>query len=194
MPLERGQRASVTPETDEIRLIDRIAAGDKLAFETLYRRYFPRLSRFLGRMTRSAALIEELTNDTMLVVWQKAASFDGSCKVSTWIFSIAYRKGLKGIKLSDEPLESDAELYMDPGETGPEQELNRRQLRRQVEHALNQLPLAQRLVMVLTYYHEMAYGDIADILDCPVNTVKTRMFHARHRLKDLLPNEKGHLP
>lgn len=194
MPLERGRQASVTIETEEVRLIGSIAAGDKLAFETLYRCYFPRLSRFLGRMTRSPALIEEIVNDTMLVVWQKAASFDGSCKVSTWIFSIAYRKGLKGIKLSDEPLESDAELYAGPADTGPEQELDRQQLRQQVEQALNQLPLAQRLVMVLTYYHEMAYGEIADILDCPVNTVKTRMFHARHRLRDLLPEEKGNLP
>lgn len=189
---ERGKLASASSETEELRLIGQIAAGDKLAFEALYRRYFPRLSRFLGRMTRSAPLVEEAVNDTMLVVWQKAASFDGSCKLSTWIFAIAYRKGLKGIRQSDEPLESDAELYVDDS-AGPEQALKRQQLHRRVMHALDQLPLPQRLVMVLTYFHEMAYGDIADVLDCPVNTVKTRMFHARHRLQDLLSNEKGNL-
>ena len=56
--------------------------------------------------------------------------------------------------------------------------------------ALDALPAAQRAVMVLTYYHDMAYADIAEIVECPLNTVKTRMFHARHRLKDLLWNER----
>jgi len=182
--------ALTASDTDEVHLLGRIAAGDKLAFEALYRTYFPRLSRFVGRMARSAPLIEEVVNDTMLVVWQKAASFDGSCKPSTWIFAIAYRKTLKSLKASDEPVESDAALYQDDGDRQPEQLFSRQQLQHSVALALDQLPAAQRAVMVLTYYHEMAYGDIADIVECPLNTVKTRMFHARHRLKDLLWNER----
>ena len=177
-------------DTDETYLLGKIAAGDKLAFEALYRVYFPRLSRFIGRMARSATLIEEVVNDTMLVVWQKAASFDGSCKPSTWIFAIAYRKTLKGLKASDEPVDSDAALYEDDSANQPEQTVNRQQLQQTVADALDQLPAAQRAVMVLTYYHDMAYSDIAEIVECPLNTVKTRMFHARHRLKDLLWTER----
>ena len=56
----------------EACLVGRIAAGDRRAFEALYRAYFPRLTRFLQRMTRSSALIEEIVNDTLLVVWRKA--------------------------------------------------------------------------------------------------------------------------
>jgi hypothetical protein len=67
----------------EVRLLGRIAAGDRHAFEALYRAYFPRLARFLNRMTRNSLLIEEIVNDTLLVVWQKAARFDGSSKAST---------------------------------------------------------------------------------------------------------------
>jgi RNA polymerase sigma factor (sigma-70 family) len=177
------------PETDEARLLARVAGGDRHAFETLYRGYFPRLTRFLGRMTRSLSLIEEVVNDTMLVVWQKAASYDGSCKVSTWVFAIAYRKALKGIRQSDDPVDSDADLYEAESDCGPEQELSQQQLQHSVAQALDALPLAQRTVMVLTYYHDMAYGEIAAIVDCPVNTVKTRMFHARHRLKGLLAEQ-----
>jgi len=179
-----------SPDADEVGLLGRVAAGDQLAFEALYRVYFPRLSRFVGRMTRNPPLIEEIVNDTMLVVWQKAASFDGSCKPSTWIFAIAYRKTLKGLKASDEPVESDAALYEDESGNQPEQMLSRQQLQQSVADALDALPAAQRAVMVLTYYHEMAYNDIAEVVDCPLNTVKTRMFHARHRLKDLLWNER----
>jgi RNA polymerase sigma-70 factor (ECF subfamily) len=182
--------ALVGADADETDLLGKIAAGDKLAFEALYRAYFPRLSRFIGRMARSATLIEEVVNDTMLVVWQKAASFDGSCKPSTWIFAIAYRKTLKGLKASDEPVDSDATLYEDDSGSQPEQAISRQQLQQTVADALDQLPAAQRAVMVLTYYHDMAYSDIAEIVECPLNTVKTRMFHARHRLKDLLWTER----
>ena len=186
----RSPDTGSSPELDEARLLTRIAAGDKLAFETLYRGYFSRLQRFLRRLARSPELIEEVINDTMLVVWQKAASYDGSCKVSTWVFAIAYRKALKGLKLSDEPLESDPGQYLDETGRQPEQELDRRQLQQSVAQALEQLPLAQRVVAVLAYYHEMGYSDIADVLDCPLNTVKTRMFHARQKLKESLANER----
>lgn len=180
----------MTPDSDDAQLLGRIAAGDRRAFEALYRTYFPRLARFAGRMVRNPALIEEVVNDTMLVVWQKAASFDGSCKPSTWIFAIAYRKTLKGLRQTDEPVESDASLYEDEGDSRPEQVFSRQQLQQTVAEALDALPAAQRAVMVLTYYHDMAYSDIAGIVECPLNTVKTRMFHARHRLKDLLWNER----
>ena len=190
MQQTQGLSTGSTPDTDEARLLGSIAAGDRAAFEKLYRVYFSRLTRFIGRMTRNAPLIEEIVNDTMLVVWQKAATFDGSCKPSTWIFAIAYRKTLKGLRGSDEPVESDASLYEDESGNQPEQTMDRQQLQQTVAEALDQLPPAQRAVMVLTYYHEMAYSDIAEVVACPVNTVKTRMFHARHRLKDLLWNER----
>ena len=190
MQQTQGLSKDSTPDADEAHLLARVAGGDRSAFEQLYRTYFSRLSRFIGRMTRNAPLIEEVVNDTMLVVWQKAASFDGSCKPSTWIFAIAYRKTLKGLRGGDDPVESDASLYEDESGNQPEQTLDRLQLQATVAGALDQLPAAQRAVMVLTYYHEMAYSDIAEVVDCPVNTVKTRMFHARHRLKDLLWNER----
>lgn len=190
MQQTQGRTIGSTADADEVCALARVAAGDRKAFEALYRTYFSRLSRFVGRMTRSAPLIEEIINDTMLVVWQKAASFDGSCKPSTWIFAIAYRKTLKGLRASDDPIESDASLYEDDSGNQPEQAINRQQLQQTVADALDQLPAAQRAVMVLTYYHEMAYSDIAEVVECPVNTVKTRMFHARHKLKDLLWNER----
>lgn len=177
-------------ESDEVRLLTQIAAGDRLAFESLFRAYYPRLTRFIGRLARNPALIEEVVSDTLLVVWQKAATFDGSCKVSTWVFAIAYRKALKGLNLSDDPVDADNTLLEDESGHQPEQELSRHQLRRTVLDALDALPAAQRVVVALTYYHDMAYQEIAEIVGCPVNTVKTRMFHARRRLQDTLASEK----
>ena len=173
-------------ESNEVRLVGLIAGQDPHAFEVLYRIYFPRLARFLDRMTRSTHLIEEIVNDTMWVVWQKAHTFNHTSKVSTWIFSIAYRKALKAIQYLDEPVEFDFEQCASDGAQQPEHEMQRRQLQKIVGGALDALPEEQRTVVNLTYYHAMEYIEIAEIMDCPVNTIKTRMFHARRRLKSLL--------
>lgn len=176
-------------EANEVRLVARIEQGDRDAFAQLYRAYFPRLARFLDRMTRNPGLIEEIINDTLLVVWQRADSFNHSSKVSTWIFAIAYRKALKGLRELDEPVESAPdEMTGDPaGE--PEIALSKLQLQHMVACALDALPALQRTVVNLAYYHGMGYEEIAAIMDCPVNTVKTRMFSARTRLRVLLAGQ-----
>jgi len=169
----------------DARLIAGICRGDRHAFQELYRLYFPRLARFLGRMTRNAPLIEEIINDTLLVVWQKAQTYDGSSKVSTWIFGIGYRQGLKALRGLDEPVESTVEEPCGP-EMEPEHAVAGKQLQQGVSAALDTLPLEQRMVVSLAYFHDMPYQEIADTMGCPVNTVKTRMFHARQRLKAVL--------
>jgi RNA polymerase sigma-70 factor (ECF subfamily) len=177
----------VAGDDGEARLIARVAAGELAAFETLYRLYHPRLSRFLERVTRRPALVDELFNDTMLVVWNQAGRYNGQSKVSTWIFAIAYRKSLKALAALDEAIDDPhADEHEAPG-PGPEQQLSLQQLRERLSMALDQLSAEHRAVVALTYVHGMGYREIADIVDCPLDTVKTRMFHARRRLKAMLP-------
>jgi len=173
-------------ELRDVQLVSRIAERDLRAFDALYRQFFPRLVRFLDRMTKNTAVIEEVINDTLFVVWEKAHTYNQTCKVSTWIFSIAYRKALKSIHKMDEPADFDFDLFA--AETGeqPDSQLSQRQLQHCVSQALDAISPDQRTVVNLTYYHGMDYQEIAQIMDCPVNTVKTRMFHARGRLKNLL--------
>jgi RNA polymerase sigma factor (sigma-70 family) len=173
----------------EACLVGRIAAGDRRAFEALYRAYFPRLARFLQRMTRSAPLIEEVVNDTLLVVWRKAATFDGSSKVSTWIFAIAYRRACKALQAVDEPVDGGADEREGSDADRPDWQLERLRLAHAVDAALAALPLAQRTAFQLTFYHDMSYTEIAEIMECPVNTIKTRLFHARKRLAVLLDGQ-----
>ena len=184
-------RADSAGERGEVALIGQIVDGDREAFQTLYRAYFPRLARFLDRMTRNTPLIEEIINDTMMVVWQKAATYDHSSKVSTWIFAIAYRQGLKAVKGADEPVEDDDE-QQGAAWCEPEFALSQLQLKQGIVVALDALPLEQRMAVSLTYFHDMDYKEIAETMGCPVNTVKTRMFHARRRLRDLLSAHMEH--
>ncbi len=186
MPPSSTATPQKTAPADDSRLIALVVGGDKHAFELLYRSYFPRLGRFLNAMTRSVPLIEEVINDTMLVVWQSAQRFDGSCKLSTWIFAIAYRTACKAIRGLDEAHDCDVEALEGDASSEPGHELDQQQLRHAIGLALADLPPTQRAVVLLTYHHDMSYADIADIMDCPVNTVKTRMFHARRRLRQLL--------
>ena len=173
-------------EGDEVRLVGLIAAGESSAFEQLYRAYHPRLTRFLERVMRRRGLMEEVLNDTLLVVWHCAGSYDRTSKVSTWIFAIAYRKALKALQRLDEPLADDQVVERVDLGPGPEQQLSGWQLHVALVRALDDLSPEHRAVVDLTYFHGIGYREIAEIVDCPVDTVKTRMFHARRRLKRLL--------
>ena len=173
-------------ERAEALLVQRVALGELPAFEQLYRAYHPRLTRFLDRLTRRPGLVGELLNDTMLVVWNRAGTYNGRCKVSTWVFAIAYRKAMKALGRWDEPVPSEPSDEPALPETGPEQQLAQSQLRGLLVRALDGLSAEQRAVVTLTYLHGVGYREIGEIVGCPVDTVKTRMFHARRRLKTLL--------
>ena len=181
-PVDAGEPA-------ERRLIGRVAVGDLRAFEQFYRAYHARLTRFLDRMTRQRVLVEEVLNDTMLVVWNRSDRFDGSSKVSTWVFAIAYRKALKALQRQDEAVEDETRDERPGLSAGPEQQAQAGQVKAQLVRALDALSVDHRAVIELTYFHGMGYREIAQIVDCPVDTVKTRMFHARRRLRALLAGD-----
>ncbi len=184
---EPGKLASRTTEDEEVRLIGRTAGGELRAFETLYRLYHPRISRFLERVTRRPTLVEELLNDTMLVVWRRADSYNGLSKVSTWIFAIAYRKALKALKQLDEPVGRRGGRRAPVARRRPRAKPRLRPVARRADPRARRPVGGAPRVIALTYFHDMGYQEISEIVDCPVDTVKTRAFHARRRLRALLP-------
>ena len=186
---KREDRTRVPTGQDDARLIARIVTGDRRAFETLYRLYYPRLSHFLIRMLRRPTVVEEVLNDTLLIVWNKAETYNGLSKVSTWIFAIAYRRALKALRRVDDPMEDTFAEYRESGEPGPEQLLGRSQVSVLLTEALTGLSHDHRTVVDLAYFHEMGYREIAEIMDCPVDTVKTRMYHARRNLRASLSGQ-----
>jgi RNA polymerase sigma factor (sigma-70 family) len=171
---------------DERQLLERVKAGDVDAFERLYRIYQPRLARFLTNLVKRPQIVEEVLDDTMMVVWQTSGSFRGTSKLSTWVFAIAYRKALKARSRWPDPIDEDQRDTRISEEPAPDAELERGRVRNVLVSAMDALSPEQRAVVDLTYFHDLGYRDIADILGCPVDTVKTRMFHARRRLKQAL--------
>jgi RNA polymerase sigma-70 factor (ECF subfamily) len=169
----------------EVELIARIGEGDRKAFEELYNLYHRRMARFLTRLTHRYDIAEEVINDTFWVVWRKARTFRGDSQPSTWILGIAYRKARNAFRASARLAEQNLEATELPltteGSSGTEE------LRDWLGQALAQLPIEQRLAVELCYELGHSCEEISVIMNCPVNTVKTRLFHARGKLQKLLP-------
>lgn len=175
-------------DDDDLTLVRRIVARDRQAFETLYQRYAPRLYGYLVKWLGPQDVIEEVLDDVMMVVWQQAHRFDYTSRLSTWMFGIAYHKALKArSRLGHQPPPPPEALPEEASdEADPSAALHQRELRAVVAQALATLSPQHRAVVELTFYHEHSYQEIATIMGCPVNTVKTRMWHARQRLMPLL--------
>ena len=180
-PTYRGA-TGIARETD---LIARIAEGDRKAFEELYYLYHRRLARFLTRLTRRYDIAEEVVNDTFWVVWRKAKTFRGDSQPSTWILGIAYRKARNAFRSSARLAEKNLQAELLP--PTDEEPAGTEELRDWLTRALAELPVEQRLAVELCYELGYSCEEIAKIMDCPVNTVKTRLFHARAKLQRLLP-------
>ena len=181
-----------TPATPEEAWIRRIAESqDRAALAALYREYQPRLVRFLGRVTRHEALIEEVINDTLWIVWQRAADYRGDARVSTWIMGIAYRVAMKALRDQDDPCwrgNSDDSELENLLVTDPRAD---RETRDWVAKGLARLPPDQRLTVELVYGQGHTLEETAAIMECPVGTAKARLFHARVKLRNLLPELAG---
>jgi len=179
---------AVTVEAStDINLLNRIAAGDKLAMQALFARHRTGTYRWLLRMVHDEALAEDLLSEVFLDVWRQANRFEGRSSVSTWLMSIARFKALSARrrKTEDELTEKIEGTIADPA-NDPEvalQEKNRSELLRE---ALTRLSPEHREIIDLIYYHEKSSSECADILGIPAGTVKTRMFYARKKLAELV--------
>ncbi len=172
-----------------MRLIARVADGDRQAFRELYARYEPRLTRFLFNFVRQPQMIEEVLDDTLMVVWERADRFKGESRLSTWIFAIAYRKAMKALRRYDAPVEDHGAQDRASPDADPEQGYGHKRLHALIRKAMTSLSPDHRAVVDLTYFHDLGYREIAEIMECPVDTVKTRMFYARRHLKRCLEGE-----
>ena len=181
--------AASSDEPDRL-LLQRISAGDRSALCELYEKHYHSVLGFMRRITGRLDLAQEGVNDVMLVVWRNSASFNGHSKVSTWIMGIAYRKALKQLarskRWSSRLATVDVDNWIEHSEVAGHTS-DHGELRDLVERGLNALSPEHRAVIELTYFADCSYQDIAAIAGCPINTVKTRMFHARARLRKLLP-------
>ncbi len=177
----------------EAHLLKEVADGNEAAFTELFKLYQPRLVSFFLQRTRDRHASEELSQETMVVVWERATTFDENARPSSWIFGIGYRKYLewrrksaKSQKLFQTEAERDVEILPHRAGTGVSGQLGQEELMQQVRHALKALTEEHRTVMELTFQQGLSYDEIAQILGIKPGTVKSRMFYAKQQLKEVL--------
>ena len=163
----------------ELELLRQVAAGDRTAFKELYLIYHRRLARFLMRMTSRHDLIEEVINDTLWTVWLKAGDF----AATRWSRPGSSASRIGG-RSSAAPARPPRPMLVEEVAVAPDAQLEDEN-RQWLGQALAELPLEQRMVMEFSYLMGHSCEEIAQIMQCPVNTVKTRMFHAREKLRSL---------
>jgi RNA polymerase sigma-70 factor (ECF subfamily) len=182
-------------DLENAALIALVASGDRAAFEKLYLAHHDRLSRFLARFIRSRENREEIINSTFMVVWRNARHFRHASRLSTWIAGIGYRTALKSIRDTKQPMVSRNIEYLTENRLDHAVEYEQKDW---VKKGLDRLPLEQRLILELAYGLGHSVEEIAAITCSPIGTVKTRMFHAREKLRHYLPalgtpSGQGHL-
>ncbi len=170
-------------ELSDLEVIKQIAEGDKRALATLYSRHSARTFKFLLRLTSNKAAAEDLTHDVFLEVWRGASRFEARSTVATWILSIARFKALDARRKQRTLTEHDL-----PGRAEPSPELTAMQASSSnyMRECLTQLSEEHREIIDLVYYHEKSVAEVSTLLGIPENTVKTRMFYARKKLKEKL--------
>jgi RNA polymerase sigma factor (sigma-70 family) len=181
---------AIEPISDE-ELLRRLRGGDTSAGEALARRYYPTLMRYLVRVASSSHMAEELHQQTWLSVLEHIDKFDATSNsggFKAWLFRIATNKANDTWRSRGREKVAKAGLKLVTQEEAPDasNRLQASEQEQKLKRAIAQLPENQRQVLLLRYYSEMKFVEIAEMLGCPLNTALGRMHKAMLKLKELM--------
>ena len=196
VPLSEVDGLGGAPEAVDAKeraLLKRIANNDHMAMHRFVLLYETRLTHFLRRFTRRHELVEEIVNDTMFFVWKGANNFRFESRVSTWVIGVAYRRAMCTFR--GESRRRIGGAHLAEGDEWPSDEVqDRLETSEWLESELVKLPLEQKTALELMYHVGYSCKEVAKIMGCPTGTVKTRIFHARRKLRFALPVAAGLRP
>jgi len=211
MSTDESLQEPAAPSDSDAMLVERTVAGDQKAFELLVIKYQRRIQRLIGRMVRDVDLVEDIAQETFIRAYRALAQFRGEAQFYTWLYRIAVntaKKALMELKRdptvsensfksgqSDESDEtSPLENELISSET-PEAVLAGKEIAQMVNAAMEALPEELRQAITLREIEGLSYEEIAEVMNCPIGTVRSRIFRAREaisaRIKPLLENQSG---
>ncbi|MGL4637510.1 MAG: sigma-70 family RNA polymerase sigma factor [Beijerinckiaceae bacterium] len=181
------QRTAPSQSTEDDDLVIRIADGDELAMRVLYARHHVKIYRFVLRLVRDEMAAEDTISEVFLDVWRQAGRFEGRSSVTTWLLAMARNKAWSALRKRRETgVEEGVAEQMEDEADDPEVVAQKADKGAAMRACINRLTPDHREVIDLVYYQETTLEEVAVILDIPENTVKTRLFHARKKLSELL--------
>jgi len=180
------RRPATAKDNSDGALVAKIASGNRLAMQVLFARHHARIYRFVLRLLGSEALAEDVTSEVFLDVWRQAHRFEARSAVTTWLLAIARHKALAELRRRPEPPSDAGSMDASDPADNPEATFAIKHRGEILRNCLTRLSPRHREIIDLVYYHEKSVQEAAAILGVPGNTVKTRMFHARKKLSELL--------
>lgn len=212
-----GARASVSDIQEsaaqvdvDAALVERVQRGDQRAFELLVVKYQRRIERLIARMVRDVDLVEDIAQETFIRAYRALPNFRGESAFYTWLYRIAVNTAKKAmVSLKRDPLLTEAAMGSsdDDGDEGsrldndasdgetPESLMASRQIADTVNAAISALSEDLRQAITLREIEGLSYEEIAEVMDCPIGTVRSRIFRAREaiatRLRPLLDTRQG---
>jgi RNA polymerase sigma-70 factor (ECF subfamily) len=199
-----------TSQATDLMLVERTVAGDQRAYELLVIKYQRRIQRLIGRMVRDVDLVEDIAQETFIRAYRALAQFRGEAQFYTWLYRIAVNTAKKALgDLKRDPLVSQSALRGgtdDEDETSalenelttsetPETVLAAKEIAATVNSAMEALPDELRQAITLREIEGLSYEEISEVMDCPIGTVRSRIFRAREaisvKVKPLLENQSG---
>jgi RNA polymerase sigma-70 factor (ECF subfamily) len=186
--IDESSRRESGRESPENLLLARVAKGDREAMAQVYARLGRPLFSYLFHMLRQQDLAEDVLQEVMVIVWQKAHTFRGTAQAASWIFGIAHNQALKALRrhasVTFVELEAAADLQNEV--SLPEADILRQTTRQEIAKAMGHLTPEHREVLVLAFFYDFACKEIAAIVGIPLGTVKSRLSYARQALKTAL--------
>ena len=200
-----------SPADTDLMLVERTVAGDQKAYELLVLKYQRRIERLIGRMVRDTDLVEDIAQETFIRAYRALSQFRGEAQFYTWLYRIAVNTAKKAlVDLKRDPLVSETALRgggaEDEDETSaveneltsaetPETVLAAKEIAAAVNSAMEALPDELRQAVTLREIDGLSYEEIAEVMNCPIGTVRSRIFRAREaisaKVKPMLENQTG---
>ena len=190
---QSGKLVVMSEREKDSNLVARVQRGDKVAFELLFTKYQRRVSRLVSRFIRSEAEVEDVVQDSFIKAYRALATFRGDSAFYTWLYRIAVNTAKnylvaaskRPISLSQFEKNDDDDFEEDrfiSNSTTPESELITKQIAETVNKTIDELPADLREAIMLREIEGMSYEDIAEAMECPIGTVRSRIFRAREAI------------
>jgi RNA polymerase sigma-70 factor (ECF subfamily) len=169
-----------------VDLIGRLVGGDKAALEELYAAYGQGLYAYALRLTSEPAAAEDVVQEALVAAWRSAKNFRGEGRVIAWLLGIVHHAAMKSLRHSSQTIsEKMEEELVEPG-SSPEEAIQKKEQSRWIENGLNRLTPEHRAVLELVCYQKLSLQEIAQVNNCPIGTVKSRLSYARRYLRAIL--------
>jgi RNA polymerase sigma-70 factor, ECF subfamily len=177
-----------TPEL-YLELLQRISAGDESALRELYAAYGQRLYAYALRLTNDPASAEDVVQETLVTVWRAAGKYRGEGRVLAWLLGIVHNLALKCLRQSSIPITDEMETTLSAPGASPEAQAQNNDQARWVQQALQKLSPEHRAVLELVFYQGLSLEEAAQVCNCPLGTVKSRLSYARQHLRGVLSRQ-----